>query len=74
MTDGGAIGPRGRPVNEPATENTETVLSLAWATARSRPEGLNATETGLRPVANGEPVAGLSVPPAPTENTDTVLS
>ena len=43
------------------------------AVASSPPDGLNATEFGPRPVANGEPATGVSAPPAPTENTDTVL-
>ncbi len=45
------------------------------AVASSPPDGLNATEFGLLPlpVENGEPVTGVSAPPAPTENTDTEL-
>ena len=59
------------------TENTDTVLApFCWssfAVARSPPLGLNATEDGLSPVANGEPDTGASAPVAwLTKNTDTV--
>ena len=44
------------------------------AVASSPPPGLNATDAGSLPVANGEPETGVSAPPDPTENTDTVLA
>ena len=50
------------------------MLALGLAVASSPPPGLNATENGLLPVANGEPVTWLSAPSGPTENTDTVPS
>ena len=48
------------------------MLAPSLAVARSAPPGLNATDAGEMPVANGEPATGVSAPPAPTENTDTV--
>ena len=63
------------------TENTETLPALSdpltkFAVASSFPSGLNATE-GVHvapgsPAGNGEPGTGVSAPPAPTENTDTL--
>jgi hypothetical protein len=43
------------------------------ATASSAPEGLNATDDGSLPVANGEPGTGDSAPAEETENTATWL-
>ena len=60
-----------------ATENTVTVSPLAsdpskLAAARSPPHGLNATEVagtpGPPPVANGEPMTGVSTPLWSTAN------
>jgi hypothetical protein len=44
------------------------------AVASRLPDALNATDTGPVPVGNGEPDTGVSAPPDPTENTDTVLA
>ena len=55
------------------TENTDTVLPNWLAVASSPPDGLNATEAGALPVANGEPATGVSAPSGETENTDTLL-
>ncbi len=49
------------------------MLLPALAVASRLPDALSATETGYQPVPNGEPNISVSVPPAPTENTDTVL-
>ena len=56
-----------------AGENTDTVLSPWLATANS-PSGLNASETGDEPTANGEPLTCVKPLSYATENTDTVLS
>ena len=53
-----------------ATENTDTVPSVELAVASNSPDGLNATEAGPTPVANGEPATGVnagcaSAPAAP---------
>ena len=51
------------------------MLSFALAVASSPPLGLNATETGTLPVANGEPTTCVNAPVKEfTENTETVLS
>ncbi len=55
------------------TANTDTVLLSWFVTASSPPPGLNATETGTDPVANGEPATAVSAPVVwLTANTDTV--
>jgi hypothetical protein len=63
------------PPVERFTENTETVSSPEFATARKRfPDttGLNATEFGNAPVANGDPDTWVSAPVDPsTEKVDT---
>jgi hypothetical protein len=66
------------PPVERFTENTETVSSPEFATARKRfPDttGLNATEFGNAPVANGDPDTWASAPVEPsTEKVDTVFA
>jgi hypothetical protein len=42
------------------TENTDTELPLKFAVASSPPPGLNATDRGWRPVANGDPATWMN--------------
>jgi hypothetical protein len=65
---GDAIDADGGP-----TENTDTAVLPELEAASSPPPGLNATENGRPPVANGEPDTSVSAPvEESTENTDTV--
>jgi hypothetical protein len=51
-------------------EKTETLWLAELATASSPPSGLNATDAGDDPAANGEPATGAGDPAWSTENTD----